>query len=30
MSENTENLKSVLQIRILANTTQKNTLGELF
>ena len=30
MSENIENLKSVLKIRILANTTQTTLLGELF
>ena len=30
MSENIENLKSVLKIRILANTTQTTLLDELF
>ena len=30
MMENIENLKSVLKIRILANTTQTTLLGELF
>ena len=30
MSENIENPKSVLKIRILANTRTKNPLGELF